>query len=349
MDASKLPLGVPVALVLLAAVACLDDPALPTCGDFAPGTGDCAETPCGVYCDEMEVLCPGLFASREACRVSCEDEPPGGVAFEYGTPGETSGNTLSCRISQAVAGACAEAALVDVDQCTDPLCEEYCGIMVGPASPCPDAYVSTANCLDTCRSFDVGADDADANTVRCRLSYARQAVIEPSPATCNAASAGGGGRCGPEPCDVYCDFVEANCTGEQQIFADRTTCMDTCTLLPRGDFDDWLFALERDSVTFRLYHAGPPAAALPAIHCPHARIYNDAHCGTLPEVFPQPAGWPCDTFCTVVQDNCPGVYADRAACEADCRTFPEVTGLPESGGEPALYPVSTLMCPTAGG
>lgn len=126
--------------------------------------------------------------------------------------------------------------------------------------------------------------------------------------------------------------------------ADRETCTSICRLLPTGDYDDWDFDLELDSVECRLYHAGPPARQNPMTHCPHASVYNVEHCGVDPANRNDPA-WPCTTFCNLMRLNCEGLYANDAECRADCETFPEVTGL-QPGEVPQIYPVTGLQCPT---
>ncbi|MEO1338977.1 MAG: hypothetical protein AAFV29_25260, partial [Myxococcota bacterium] len=109
-------------------------------------------------------------------------------------------------------------------------------------------------------------------------------------------------------------------------------------------FTDWDFDFEFDTVQCRTYHAGPPAVASPETHCPHTRYYNDEHCGITPNLQPQPAGWPCGSYCGAVQAFCPGVYADMAACETACEQFPEIISLGQ-GEAPDLFPVTSTVCP----
>ena len=67
-------------------------------------------------------------------------------------------------------------------------------------------------------------------------------------------------------------------------------------------------SIEADNVQCRAYHAGLPAELAPATHCPHAAIYDDAHCGKEP----------CPVFCELVARNCPQTYADEDECMTAC-------------------------------
>ena len=320
---------------------CLDEPNLRTCGEFPFGTEGCGSA-CDVYCGEMLQRCPDLYPSASDCQRECS-EPPGGGTIAQGAQGDTEGNTLACRITQALEGNCGEASLDESPSCEGDLCETYCETMENTI--CADAYSGIDNCLANCALLPPGTTDEDANTVACRQKYALAATIEPSPATCNAASAPGGNVCG-QVCEVYCDLLEINCTGDNTIYPDRTSCLDTCNLMEtEGIFTDWDFDIQEDSVQCRIYHAGAPAAAQPDVHCPHTSVYNIEHCGIDPALNVQPRAWPCPTFCSIVEDECPGLYSSEDECLSACEGFPEIVGL-GPGEAPNIYPVSSLVCPS---
>ncbi len=111
----------------------------------------------------------------------------------------------------------------------------------------------------------------------------------------------------------------------------------------QGDYTDWAFSIEKDTIQCRTYHAGPPAAVQPDVHCPHAAVYNKMHCGIDPNADPQPSDWACESYCNIVQKNCPGVYASPMECKTACATLPDVVA---SSNDPQIYPVSTKTCPT---
>ncbi len=320
-------------LVLLS--GCLTDPELPTCAEFPLGQEGCG-TPCEVYCELMLSDCSEVYNTQARCMNDCANEPV--TPFVVGTQGDREGNSLSCRISYALEGECAEASLNSTSQCTGASCGDYCDLMM---SNCEGAYPSVDYCLSVCGALAPGSLAVDANTVACRLSYAEQTATDPS--ACDAASMSGGNVCG-DPCEVYCDFLDMNCTEANAVYADRSTCLSTCNLLDKGGgVDDWSFSLEFDTVQCRLYHAGPPAVLEPATHCNHAGVYNSVHCGVPPGGVAPPT-WPCITYCDLVMEHCPGVYASDLECETMCALIPEVLAADPATG-PDIYPVASLTCP----
>ncbi|MEL6185809.1 MAG: hypothetical protein AAFU79_14395 [Myxococcota bacterium] len=320
--------------------SCLDDPVEAVCGDFPlDGTPECPD-PCVTYCEEVTFFCPETFDSFDDCRRACEPEPTAGAVVPNGNFGDTSGNTLSCRITAAQDLRCEDAGLSGSEACG---CSQYCEDVL---AACPGTYPNEENCLASCTLLPLGRPGVPENSVLCREQAAAGARLEPNnPNLCNTASFGGGGRCGQDVCDLFCSLHELHCTEGNRAYADADECQALCQLMNvNGNFDDWQFDTELDSVQCRLYHAGPPAALDPQIHCPHTAVYNIEHCGVTPMAV-QPDNWPCQTFCDITQRNCPGVYPSRAACFADCSTFPEIRDLALTE-QPNIYPISSLACPT---
>ena len=325
-----------IALAPGVVAGCLSDPDLPTCADFELGTEGCG-TPCEVYCEFMVSECSSVYSTPERCINDCANEPV--TDFVTGDYGDTSGNSLSCRITYVHLDDCEEASLRNSTKCGDASCDDYCDLMM---THCAGAYPSVDNCKQNCESLPRGSSADFLNTVECRFKYAEMAATNPD-AACDPASLNGGGVCG-DACDPYCDLLEQNCTGANQVYASRAECMQVCGLMnAEGSFDDWSFDTEADTVQCRTYHAGPPATLEPTIHCPHARVYNIVHCGVTPGGN-QPADWPCVTFCDLMERNCPGVYASNADCAADCATFDGVLN-PDPMAGPIIYPVASTMCP----
>ncbi|MCA9552104.1 MAG: hypothetical protein KC933_18835 [Myxococcales bacterium] len=325
-------------LSLAAAVlpGCLSDPELPSCAEFAFRTDDCGE-PCEVYCEFMVSECDSVYSSMDRCINDCANEPV--TNFVEGELGAESGNSLACRLTWGLEGECEEASLRNSNKCADASCDDYCALM---DAHCAGAYPGLENCKQVCASLPRGASADGNNTVECRYRYAT--LADGDATACNPASVNGGGVCG-DPCDPYCDLLAQNCTGDNEVYPDRQTCMSICGLMNAdGDFDDWSFDKEIDTVQCRTYHAGPPATLEPAIHCMHTRVYNIVHCGVIPRST-QPADWPCVTFCDLMERNCPGVYPSNMDCAADCATFPEVQS-PDPDMGPLIYPISSTMCPS---
>lgn len=320
----------------LALAGCLTNPELKDCAEFEFGTEGCG-TPCEVYCDFMVYDCGEVYESRDRCMNDCANEPVSD--FVDGDLGATTGNSLACRLTYALEGECQEASLRNSTQCIGESCDDYCDLML---SHCEGAYPSRDNCLSTCEMLPRGRLGVDANTVECRFGYAELSADDA--AHCNAASAGGGNVCG-EVCEVYCDMLDLNCTGENTVYDSRASCEQVCGLMyGEGSFDDWSFDAEIDSVQCRLYHAGPPATLEPGTHCPHAGVYNAMHCGIDPQATTPADDWPCPTYCDLVLSHCPGVYGSEQECKLDCATFPEVLTADPAFG-PDIYPVSSRSCP----
>lgn len=237
---------------------------------------------------------------------------------------------------------CEEFPLAERGESCEINCIGYCQSIL---EVCPNAYPTVDNCEASCLLLPEGTVGVDENSIACRIRYVGEALVEPSDLNCNAASFWGGGICG-EVCPLYCDLVQQNCTGSDQVYPDRRTCLTTCDVLnAAGRFDDWVFTAEVDSVQCRLYHAGPPAVQSPQLHCPHTRVYNDEHCGIDPSLNPQPDDWPCRTFCKLMERNCATVYASTTECLTACSAFPEVMNL-TPGQEPNIYPITSTVCPT---
>ena len=161
-------------------------------------------------------------------------------------------------------------------------CEGYCDLM---EENCGDVYGDRDTCLSTCALFpdDGEPNDADGNTLQCRIYHAGVAADD-SALHCPHASASGGDMCGSY-CEVYCDLVETTCTEDNALYADREECMSTCAEIPT---DGESGATAGDSIQCRIYHGGVPAAADPMLHCPHAGSDGAMMCAQLPVEHEEP-------------------------------------------------------------
>ncbi|MCA9542453.1 MAG: hypothetical protein KC620_26330, partial [Myxococcales bacterium] len=110
------------------------------CGDY-----------CEVYCDYIEDNCAaqGQFNDRDACMTACADYSTGG------RDGDTSGDSVQCRIyhasypaSQDPALHCPHAGPDGAGVCVgDSTCERYCDAML---ANCPTAYPDADACMAAC-------------------------------------------------------------------------------------------------------------------------------------------------------------------------------------------------------
>jgi len=114
-----------------------------------------------------------------------------------------------------------------------------------------------------------------------------------------------------DACETYCTNALANCTGDNAVYTNMDECMATCAALPPGNPTD----TEGNTAWCRAYHAGDPAIADAAMHCPHASASGGTVCGT-----------PCEAYCSMMTTNCGGevaVFPSEADCLAACAAMPD--------------------------
>lgn len=158
-------------------------------GGTSAGTtqgGDGGEPPtvCERYCDAVEAGCSGLFAvytSRETCLAVCS-------ALPEGEPGDTSGNSVQCRLRAAqlardeVSHYCPIAGPGGNGVCGSN-CEGLCKLRAGICAP----YVTSdeATCMADCEALpDLGHYSTDTTEaqysgahVQCRLYHVSAAPV----------------------------------------------------------------------------------------------------------------------------------------------------------------------------
>lgn len=158
--------------------------------------GGAAEASCEDYCETVMKNCKGnraVYPSVQVCLDLCETLPAG-------DPGAPRGNTVSCRLGEALAAEddpaehCPVAGLGGGDVCGKN-CPAFCGAML---EICPGEYESNAACLDDCESLeDLGgfslASDESGATVQCRIWHIGAATELVDPHCKHAA--------GASPCD----------------------------------------------------------------------------------------------------------------------------------------------------
>ncbi len=299
---------------------------------------------CAAYCTNVMAGCTGdnqLYADEAACLAACATFPA------TGQDGDADGDTLQCRLFHSTAVAddashCAHASSQGGGVCGTN-CEVYCRNMT---TNCGDGFgTDVPTCLATCSAYpsDGAINAADGNTVQCRTFHAEAAAGDTS--HCAHAGITGGGACGADACDAYCDQVMANCRDSTQLYPDRAACMATCGNMPADGAWD---ASDGNSVQCRAYHGAGAAKADPT-HCAHASAHGGAACGTL-----------CEGYCDQVMGNCTGgnqQYSDAGACATACASFPVGSSFATAGDSvqcrtfhgsyPAVADAAT-HCPHAG-
>ncbi len=286
------------------------------CGHAGLSGGGVCGGYCEVYCDYAEASCTGdnaLYADRPSCMSACAAFPTDGDAAA------TDGNSVQCRSYHASFPAMADAATHCAHASTNSAsgvcgspCEAYCSQTMANCSGADALYADNDACMAACAAMpqDGEADATSGNSVQCRTYHASFPAAADSATHCGHVSLSGGGVCGDSQCDVYCDFVESNCSADPKLFpgddaaARRGACMSTCAAFPQ---DGAVTATDGDSVQCRIYHASFPAAADSALHCQHASTSGGSVCGTQ-----------CDAYCDQAMANCGADFADRDACMASC-------------------------------
>jgi hypothetical protein len=176
----------------------------------APGGGgdggntDAAAAPtCTDYCTTIAANCTAanlMYASTAECMATC-------TKFTPGTVGQTSGNTLGCRLYHAnnAAGSTANANThcrhggPGGDGLCGTNCEGFCTIVQGSCSTqAQPPYADMAACMTACGGYATTpiyvANPPQGNTLTCRLYHATAAANAPG-THCSHTSQAGGGVC----------------------------------------------------------------------------------------------------------------------------------------------------------
>ena len=147
--------------------------------------------------------------------------------------------------------------------------------------------------------------------------------------TTTAATSGGTGGAGTTSststgspatldCASYCTEIAANCTGANEQYKDKDSCLAICATFPAGK----LGATDGDTLGCRLYHGGGPAAMAPDSHCAHAGITGGDK--DVTDVAAGTCGEGCDAFCNAALVVCAGAnkqYDTKELCLTDCKSF----------------------------
>lgn len=121
-------------------------------------------------------------------------------------------------------------------------------------------------------------------------------------------------------CASYCDEVGANCTGANEQYKSKESCLAVCASFPLGKITD----TDSNTLGCRLYHGGVAGSsdANATTHCPHAGITGGDK--DVTDAMPAVCGEGCDAFCNAAQAICTGAnsqYATKEACLTDCKSF----------------------------
>jgi hypothetical protein len=117
-------------------------------------------------------------------------------------------------------------------------------------------------------------------------------------------------------CNEYCNTVEANCTGEFDVYTSPDTCRGVCSALQPGEPG----VAVGNTIHCRLANAKAAESTQEfGQHCPAAGPGGDGICGEN-----------CESYCTVLEKACPNEFArfDGAGdCVSECEA-----NVPDLGG-----------------
>lgn len=176
-------------------------------------------------------------------------------------------------------------------------CDYYCRVVQQNCSGNNNEFEGTedagAICQTVCQAYDTGhtgtIGPSDDDTLGCRIFYAEKAAVDPA-TNCRFAGLGGGGKCGNNPCQLFCALTLQYCVSPP---LSATPCSDTvvsaCT--PYASVGDCLAACQAtagdagyryilsgsdlldngDSLNCRVYHFENALGSTKSLqfHCPH--------------------------------------------------------------------------------
>lgn len=169
------------------------------------------------------------------------------------------------------------------DPVPDDGCAGYCAAMTSTCTAADAQFASAEACTAYCTRartapelWSAGTAGATSgNSLACRTTHVGLAPSNPA-VHCPHAGASGGNVCGGW-CENYCDLALAACTGANQLFADRATCLTGCAGLATTGAPN---ATAGDTVQCRIYHLGvaSSSAANAVTHCPHGSVTPTGPC-----------------------------------------------------------------------
>ena len=281
-------------------------------------TTDPPEPGCAQYCALVNNACTGDNAQYEgesSCITWCVEV----AHFPAGAAGDTTGNTVGCRMVHAEAATADDDAAAEHCPNAGPTGAGVCGTWCENLCHL-DTYLCSNYQADTCADVcaavpsDGQLGDTTGDTVQCRLQHLiASSSVSPKPAEehCPNAALDGGDACVDTPspsCEEYCESVHSACTGDNAQYPDQAACLAYCAshaALEPGAAGD----TSGDTIACRTYHATIAGSEDPALHCAHAGPSGGDVCGT----------W-CEVYCGLAGKNCT-LFDDDEACLAACAAY----------------------------
>lgn len=299
---------------------------------------------CQEYCSTVVENCTDEHAVYYGATAADQEQVCLGVCTELraGDRNEPGGNTVACRLAQAVSAErekqyCPAAGPGGAGECGDD-CESYCELY---SAFCPGYQIE--DCEQRCTALhDTGGFDAKLNhegdTLQCRLVHTSTASLDPNTHCIHAQLTPTGPCSDPADtvpsCEDYCRVVQVACQDERAVYEFASECLATCAAMDPGETGH----TTEDTAGCRLYHAYS-ALLDPEEHCAHAGPAGDGHCGT--------GGAPnCEAYCRTLEASCSEVYvqlfADSEGCMDACASWPGAAR--DSGYSLAVMPADSVQC-----
>lgn len=152
----------------------------------------------------------------------------------------------------------------------------------------------------------------------------------------DSSDAGQGVDANALDCNYYCDTIIATCTGANNQYLNKATCMSMCTNgIPN---DAGAGATSGNSLACRMYHVSVAATSTSnaTTHCPHAGPYGYGQCGDI-----------CPDFChqyftSACKTDTTTGWTSEGACNTGCALQAGADASAGAPGNPATTP--TVLC-----
>jgi hypothetical protein len=157
-------------------------------GNGGGGGGQSDELTCLNYCDVIDANCREInaeYISQEVCVAMCN-------TFDKGQPGDSTGDSLACRLHYALKAAddpvahCQAGGPLAQGKCADP-CDSFCLLTANLCDPHP--FGDPATCKTDCEAFTylIAGDDGEVgdllflngDTLNCRI-YHLESAYDPA-------------------------------------------------------------------------------------------------------------------------------------------------------------------------
>lgn len=161
-------------------------------------------------------------------------------------------------------------------------CTSYCGEVMTNCTGANEQYKSKEACMAVCASFTPGTLGAtDGNTLACRLYHGGVPAVMDAVTHCPHAGPTGGDKdvtdaapatCG-EGCDAFCSAAVKVCTGANEQYKDKETCLTDCKMFKTDAASYSTADTDKNDFGCRFYHLTVAAtdAASATAHCGHIK------------------------------------------------------------------------------